>query len=232
MRHARRCIARLTALFVVITPMGCATSPIAGEAIRAESPPRPSSADASVELNLARLASVSAAFPAGLEPEPPPGPSELSFTSAKLVGDVVSFGKPLTVAPQECRPLLKPVEARAGAQRMGIGAGGPQPPVLTVSAVDPISVPVRVPQSGCDRMTFQVEGAVPDGVAERLAAPDIEGATTSGLKVIYKDSVHYRYIAILHAQAYVEVTARMKPDFQPAPQLPDLLVDAVTAILG
>jgi hypothetical protein len=81
-------------------------------------------------------------------------------------------------------------------------------------------------------MSFHVDGAVPDGTAERLAAPNIDGAVTNGLKVIFGDGVDYFYIAILDGRTYVEVMARVAPDFQAEPLLPDLLTKAVAAISG
>ena len=151
---------------------------------------------------------------------------------AHLVGDTVSYGKPFTVDPPECRPLFKPVEVQGGAEKMGIGAGGPQAPALVVSAVNPVAVPFPFPSRGCDRMTFHVESAVPDGTAERLAAPNIDGAMTNGLKIIHNEGVEYFYTAILDGRTYVLVMARMAPDFQAEPLLPDLLTKAVTAIRG
>lgn len=181
-------------------------------------------------VDLSRLAEVSDDFPPGFTPQPPSGPKKVTAQDAQLISETVSYGKPLTVTPPECRPLFKPVEARTGAEKMGVGAGGPQPPSLVVSAVDPVAVPVALPTQGCDRMTFVVAGAVPDGTAERLAAPHIDGATTNGLKVFYDGGVEYFYTAILDGRTYVEVWARVGPDFQAEPVLPDLLTKAVAAI--
>lgn len=183
-------------------------------------------------IDLARLAELNDDFPPGLKPEPTSGPSKVRAEYAHQVGDKVSYGKPFSVDPPECRALFNPVDAREGADRMGIGAGGPQPPALVVSAVNPVAVPVPLPSTGCDRMTFEVEGAIPDGTAERLTAPDIDGAVTDGLKIIYDGGVEYFYTAVLDGRTYVEVMARMAPDFQAEPTLPDLLSKAVSAIRG
>lgn len=183
-------------------------------------------------IDLARLADLKGDFPPGLTPKMS-RPSKVDAKWAHLVGDTVSFGDPFTVDPPECRALLKPVEAGADADRAGIGAGGPQPPALTVGVTTPVSVPVPLPTRNCDRMTFEVEGAIADGAIERLTAPTIDRATTYGLKVTYDDvAFEYFYIAILDDRTYVVVRARMAPDFQPEPLLPDLLTKAVTAIRG
>ncbi|WP_157897652.1 DUF5642 family protein [Mycolicibacterium rutilum] len=181
--------------------------------------------------NLAGLGTLSGDFPPGLTPsEPWSGPKEVDPRWAHLVGDTVNYGDEFTVDPAQCRPLLKPVEAQAGAIRAGIGAGGPQPPLLSVSAVDPIAVPVPVPDSGCNRVKFTVGDAVPDGTAVRLDAPVFDGATTYGLRIDHGGVVEYFYTAILDGRTYVQVTARMAPDFQAEPLLPDLLTKAVAAI--
>lgn len=204
---------------------GCSPSQTGPE----NAPVQPSAAH-SDEIDLARLSQLADDFPPGLKPEPLPGPSKVGAQYEDQVGDTVSYGKPLSVEPPECRALLKPVTARPGAETMGIGAGGPQPPALVVGADAPVEVPTPLPSKGCDRMTFVAEGALPDGSVERLPAPDIEDAIAYGLKVIYDTGVEYFYIAILDGSTYVVVRARMTPDFQPEPLLPDLLKKAVTAI--
>lgn len=197
----------------------------------AEAPPDTQTTHATARsVNLAGLADLKDDFPSGFTPEMS-GQSKVDAKWAHLVGDTVSFGEPFTVDPPECRALLKPVEAGADADKAGIGAGGPQPPALTVGVTTPVSVPVPLPARNCDRMTFEVEGAVADGTVERLPAPTIDSAATYGLKVTHDDvAFEYFYIAILDDRTYVVVRARMAPDFQPEPLLPDLLTKAVTAI--
>ncbi|MCG7608219.1 MULTISPECIES: DUF5642 family protein [Mycobacterium] len=203
---------------------GCSTS----ETLTSGSPA--ASPDASPPpVDLARLADLKDDFPPGLTPEPA-APTKVGSKWAYLVGDIVSSGKPFNVDPPACRSLLQPVTADGDADKAGIGAGGPQPPLLGVGVTTPVSVPVPLPPTDCDRMTFEVEGAVPDGTVERLSAPTVDRATTYGLKVIYDAGVEYHYVAILDGRTYVEVVARMAPDFQPDPLLPDLLTKAVTAI--
>lgn len=205
-----------TALLLIAALSSCSTP-------AAESP--------SATPNLAALGSIRDGFPPGLTPpEPWSGPDEVEPRWAHRVGDTVNYGDEFTVDPAQCRPLLKPVEAQAGAARAGIGAGGPQQPVLTVSAVDPVAVPVPIPGSGCDRVNFTVEGAIPDGTAVRVAGPVIDNATTYGLQIDRVDAVEYFYTAILNGRTYVRVTARVAPDFPGQPLLPDLLTEAVAAI--
>lgn len=219
----RRFVSLVTVLGAIVASSSCSTS-------GRDSATTVPSTSPSATLNLSRLAELSDDFQPGFTPEPSSGPKAVTPQDAHLISDTVSYGKPLTVDPPECRPLFKPVEAQAGAEKAGIGAGGPQPPALVVSAVNPVAVPVALPIRGCDRMTFVVAGAVPDGTAERLTAPHIDGATTNGVKVFYDGGVEYFYTAILDGRTYVEVWGRVGPDFQAEPVLPDLLTKAVAAI--
>lgn len=198
----------------------------------AEAPPDAQTTHApSSSVNLAGLADLKDNFPPGFTPEMS-GPSKVGSKWAYLVGDMVSSGKPFSVDPPSCRALLDPVDAGGDADKAGIGAGGPQPPLLGVGVTTPVSVPAPIPSTDCDRMTFEVEGAIPDGTVERLPAPTIDLATTYGLKVIYFGGVEYHYVAVLDGRTYVEVVARMAPEFQPEPLLPDLLTKAVAAVRG
>jgi hypothetical protein len=101
-------------------------------------------------------------------------------------------------------------------------------------------VPAAIPGSGCDRFTFVVKTAIPDGMVERLAAPSIDGASTYALKAIVTvdnnpvegQFVEYFYTAILDGRTFVNLWARVPSDFTPEPALPDLLTKAVTALRG
>jgi hypothetical protein len=137
---------------------------------------------------------------------------------------------------------LKPVEGRVGADSASItSATGAQDPFIAVSVDDPVSVQAPIPPSGCDRFTFAVQSAVPDGTAERLAAPELDGAETYALRVDFTVTnpsatdvplVEYFYTAILDGRTYVNLWARVPPDFAPEPALPNLLTRAVSAISG
>jgi hypothetical protein len=196
-------------------------------------PPAPS-AVALPGVDLSRLNELRDDFPPGFTPAPPSRPGTESDEYAYLVGDTVSYGRPFTVNPPQCRPLLKPVDGLPGADEMGAGAEGPEKQVITVSVNNPVTVPAGLPSTGCDRMSFHVEDDAvrTGGTAERLAAPNIDGAATSAIKITVDGApyVEYFYVAILDGRAYTEVRARVNPDFQREPLFSDLLSEAVAAI--
>ena len=124
---------------VVVASTGCSPS-------TSEQPPSPASsspppAAAARRVDLARLGSIADAFPPGHPANPLFGPGKVDELTGSAVGDLVSYGKALTVDPDSCRALLKPVEAKAGADSASItSATGPQDPFIAVSADDPVSV--------------------------------------------------------------------------------------------
>ncbi|MDT5195588.1 MAG: hypothetical protein QOF88_7263 [Mycobacterium sp.] len=194
-----------------------------------------SSVEESAGYDLSRLAEVKDDFPPDFTPSP--------FEVAKLdpayvdqVGAVVSYGKPFTVDPQQCRALLKPVDGRIGADTNGSRVDGPNKQSIAVNADAPVTVPAEIPATNCDRMTFDVKNDAvrTRGTAERITAPIIDGAVTEALQIQidgYPD-VEYYYAAIVDNRLYVNVAARLNPSFDAQPLLPDLLVKAVAAVRG
>jgi hypothetical protein len=148
----------------------------------------------------------------------------------------VSGSKPYTADPPQCSLLLKPVDGVAGSDSIGIRADEVEKRSISVGAYVPVDVPAEIPATGCDRMTYKVpdDNYPTTGTVERIVAPTIDGATTFGLKIAVDGfpDPEYFYAAILDNRVYVNVNARLAPDFQAQPLLPDLLVKAVAAIRG
>jgi len=176
-----------------------------------------------------------------LEDDMPPGfipyPSEVEKLPAAYVpgvGAVVSQGKPFTADSGQCQVLLKPVDGQVGAETIGIRADGQKGRMITVGADMPVAVPAEIPSTGCDRIAYTVPGDrhTSTGTAERIAAPTIDGATTFALTIMMDGFAdpEYFYAAILDDRIFVDVHARLAPDFAAQPLLPDLLVKAVAAI--
>ncbi len=223
---------------VGIALAGCSTSTTKGEPITA---PHPPTAAAVRTVDLLRLAEIKDDFPPGYVGSPLFGPRKLDGWASGTVGDLVSYGESLIVNPDPCRALLKPVEANTGVDTASVStATGPQDPFIAVSVYDPVSVPIAIPDWGCDRFTFVVETASPDGRAERLTAPRFDDAVTSALKVVFTVDnstievplVEYFYTAILDGRTFVNLWARVPSDSAAEPALPDLLTNAVNAIRG
>jgi hypothetical protein len=209
--------AALLALSVTVALAGC-------------SPAQSTSASPSGHADLARLAALEHDFPPGFSVHA----GDVQQAQSQVVdqvGTTVSYGKSFRVDPPQCRALLKPVDGTVGANFLGLRGDGPDEQTIYVGADDQVTVPARIPATGCDRMTFDVDSALPDGTASRIAAPKIAGVTTVAFKVQYTPPEYY-YIAILDDHVYVHVDARVAPSFHAQPFLPDLLVKAVAAIRG
>jgi hypothetical protein len=140
------------------------------------------------------------------------------------------------VDPSKCRPLLKPVDGQVGSDSMHIrGVEGDQT-TISLGAVNPVTVPAAIPSAGCERFAYTVDQAEHPmkGNVNQLEAPEIDGATTVALRYDVEGfpEVEYSYAAILDGRVYVDVQARLAPDFQAEPVLSALLVKAVAAVRG
>ena len=224
-------VGRLAALVMAcctaVALAGCSTSTPPGTArTSAEDPPPPG-------VNLARLADIADDFPADYLVNAGTVHQEQA-EYIDLVGTTISSGMPLSVDPPQCRALLEPVRGTVGADYIRVRGDGPGPDeqTIVVSANDRVSVPAEIPATGCERMTFQVEGAIPDGAAERLPGPEITGATTFATRIDYGPGASpvYYYMAILDGGVYVQVDARVDTGLDARNVLPDLLVEAVAAV--
>ena len=229
-RRVRRLLVWALAILSVVALASCSDSQSESSPTAASETSTPRSELATAEapthaapvapagIDIARLAEVGESFPPDFAPGPPDVPSKQAPEYAHLVGDTVSWGRPFTVDPPQCRPLLAPVAGRAGADKMGVGAEGPGKQLLNVSVSDPVTVPAVLPSTGCDRMSFHVEddAVLTYGTVERLPAPNIDGATTSAIKVTTEgwEYVEYYYIAILDGGVFTQAMARVYPDFR------------------
>ncbi|MGV0716260.1 DUF5642 family protein [Mycolicibacterium sp. XJ662] len=187
------------------------------------------------DIDLSRLNEIRGDFPPGFEPEGLSVPERQTAQQAALVGDTMGYGRPFTVEPPHCRALLEPVRGQVGANKIGVGAEGPDRQVITVSVTDPVTVPAGLPSTGCERVAFEVESGVHTvGTATPLTAPGIDGAATSAIKVATDgfQYTEYFYVAILDSRVFAQVRARVNPEFPTEPVLPDLLVKAVAAVRG
>ena len=224
----RRAAALTAVLCAFMSVMGCSST-------TTESEPGPStSAESVAEYDVSRMSELRAAFPLGFVPGPPSEPIEVGDRLVDTVGAVVSYGKPFSVAPSQCRPLLKPVDGQLGAESMHVRGDGPDKTSMSVGATAPITVAAQIPTTGCDRMTYDVDQTDHplSGTVERLVAPPIDGATTIALRFDVEGfpDVEYSYAAILDGQAYVDVRARLAPDYAAESVLSAFLVKAVAAV--
>ena len=187
-------------------------------------------------FDVSPIAKLRESMPPGFIPAPPSGVIELSPELASDVGSVVSYGKPFSVEPAGCRPLLQQVTAGEGALSQRVRGDEAKKRAISIGATTPVYVLDSLPVSGCDRMNYDVDQPEHPlrGIAERLQAPVIEGAVTVALRnVVDGDpNVEYRYSAIVDGDLYVDVDARLAPDFPAEVVLADLLEQAVMAVRG
>jgi hypothetical protein len=197
-------------------------------------PSSPSYAPAPGDVDIRRLAGLSSAFPTDFPVEGTPMPDKVKARFAYLVGTTIGYGRPVSVDPSQCRDLFAPVTAKASADEMGVGAEGPSKQVINISVYTPVSVRAVLPSTGCERMTYRVEDDAmrTQGTADRLPAPRIDGAFTTAMRINVDDweFVEYYFVAILDDRVFVQVVARVHPDFPAQPMLSDMLVKSVAAI--
>jgi hypothetical protein len=182
--------------------------------------------------DISRIAEVEDDFPPGFTPRWFPL-HVLNEEQATSVGEVV-YGEPSTVDPPQCASVLKPVHATAGTESVGFRADGPQGQMSVGADRFPVSVRVDIPSVCCDRTSYTVEKLRQSGTVERIGAPDIDGATTTALKIQIDgaDKVDYYHIAFLGDRVSVDLRARVDPNFQAEPFLSDLFGKAVAAVRG
>ncbi|MDQ2636626.1 MAG: DUF5642 family protein [Actinomycetota bacterium] len=231
MRWHRGTVALLVCAGAVV--VGCAPPPEPSEPSVQTS--ASSAQQPAAEIDLSRLNEIRGDFPPGFEPEGLSVPKRQTAQQAALVGNTVAYGRPFTVEPPHCRAMLEPVRGQVGANKIGVGAEGPDRQVITVSVTDPVTVPAGLPSTGCERVAFHVRSDVRTvGTATPLTAPGIDGAATSAIKVAIDgiDYVEYFYIAILDGRVFAQVRARVNPEFPAEPLLSGLLTKAVAAVRG
>lgn len=232
-----RVAAQVTCVAVVLA--GCGTSTEAHEQTTpalSVSSNMPSPGPAPADLDIARLAELAVDFPPDFPVAGTPAPATVEARWAHLVGIVVGSGKQVVVDPPQCGALFHPVTVQGGADRIGVGAEGPDGQLLSVGAYTPVSVPEAIPSGGCERMSFNVDddAVLTQGSADRLAAPSIDGAATTAMRVNvdFWEFVEYYYVAILGGRTFVQVVARVHPEFAAEPLVSNLLVEGVAAIRG
>ncbi|WP_458319223.1 DUF5642 family protein [Mycolicibacterium brisbanense] len=222
-RIAAFVVASCTAVVAVV---GCSSS--SQQAARTSTAETPN-------YDISRLESLKDKFPPGYTAQWFPV-SRLDGRQAESVGDVVGYGDPVTVDPQACAVVLKPIHAGAGTESAAFRSDGPSGQQLSVAAQQTTD-PARadVPSAGCERMSFTAEDPRGSGTAERLATPVIDGVVTAAIKSRVDGGpgvVDYTYYALVGDRIIVTVHERTDENSRPQQELSDLLTNAVAAIKG
>jgi hypothetical protein len=189
-------------------------------------------AAAPAAYDIARVDNVKDDFPSGFAPQAEPSKT-LAQHDIDSSGITAFTGA--QIDPPQCRSMVIPpnVEPSVGAQAAGVRGEGDQGNIYVVALRLPQPVPAGQPPAGCDRVTLSGSPQAA-GTAERVPAPQIDGVTTTGVKlsVDASEDPDYVYTAALDDQTSVVVMGSMDTQLNPQQVLSDLLVKATAAVRG
>lgn len=152
-------------------------------------------------------------------------------------GDVERAGMDVltraTLNPAHCLPMIVPTYANPtiGAEAAGVTASGELGGVQVTALRTPRAFSADATPAGCDRVVIS---GTPSGIAERVPAPAIVGAATTGVRLIEdgQQAAHYIFTAAVDDQNVVVVRSSLDEQLHPQQFLSNLLVQATTAVRG
>jgi hypothetical protein len=226
-RSARQIASLLVAVGVGGTVAGCGH---AAEQKPTASPPAASSNAPAYDIS--RVDNVKNDFPPGFTVEAHPSKALGQHDIDSSDTDPFSGAK---VDPPQCRPAIIPRNANlsVGTQAAGVSGHGDRGEIDVAALRLPQPVAAGQPPAGCDRVTISGSPEV-SGTAERVPAPNIDGVTTTGVKVSAtgEEDAEYLFTAALNDQTTVIVTGSTDAELNPQQLMSDLLVKAVSAVRG
>lgn len=235
-RTTRQVGCALAAVGMGIALAACAQPGADKPAASSSAQPQPSasaSAAASAGYDIARVNNVKNDFPPGFNPDVHPA-TTLNQQDINHSGFVALTRA--KVDPAQCRSLIIPpyAEPTVGTQAAGTQGRGDQGEIYVVALRPPRPVPASPPPAGCD--TVSLSGApAATGTAERIPGPNIDGVTTTGVRLNPadgEDDPNYIFTAALNDQTSVVVIGSTTDDLNPQQLLSDLLVKATAAVRG
>lgn len=198
-------------------------------------PPAPSSAQPAPppKYDISRVDNLKDSFPSGFKTDPHP---------AKTLDqqDIDSSGiMPFTQAqfdPPQCRALVIPpyVDPAVGTQAAGIRGQADQGEIYIVAMRLTKPTPAGPAPAGCEQVSM-TGAAQATGTAESIPAPNIEGATTTGVKLSPADTDEdpdYEFTVALDDQTSIVVMGSTAEQLNPQQVMSDLLVKAASAVRG
>ncbi len=236
-RATRQIASTLTALgLVTLTVAGCGGSepakPSGSSATQAPSSGGAQSAPAS-KYDISKVDNVKDALPAGFKPDPRPAitlnqgdidnPKIIPFTKAKF-------------DPPQCRALVIPpyIDPAVGTRAAGLSAEGDQGEIFVVAMNLPKPIPATPLPDGCDHVGLSGSPEA-TGTAESIPGPQIDGVTTTGVKITPSDDnapSEYIFTAEIGDQTSIAVMGGTADELNPQQVLSDLLVKATAAVRG
>ncbi|UVO11350.1 DUF5642 family protein [Mycobacterium sp. SVM_VP21] len=242
MDRGRRLAARyglvlLTALGAGVTLAGCGTSTEvapAGPAV-AQSPisQAPAAGANPVAYDISRVDAVSNDFPQGFTAQAHPAKT---LGQADIDGSAVAAFTDAQVDPPQCRSVVIPpyVDPTVGTEAAGVIGQGDQGNMYVVALRSPNPIAVAADPAGCEQISLAGSPEA-TGTVQRIAAPAIDGVTTTGVKLSVADPAEdpdYLYTAALDERTSVVVMGSADQQLDPQRLMSDLLVKAVSAVRG
>jgi hypothetical protein len=237
-RRTSRLIARALATFAAgVTLAACGHAEQSKPAGSSSAQPQPASpgtasATSAAANNISRVDNIKGDFPSGFTVEAHPAKT-LSQHDIDSSG-ITAFTKAKADPPQ-CRSLIIPpyTEPSVGTRAAGVQGQGDQGKIYVVALGLPKPVPARAPAAGCSRVSLSGSPQA-TGTAESVPAPQINGVTTTGVKLSPSDGEDPDYIftAALNDQTSVVVMGSTDSALNPQQLLSDLLVKATSAVRG
>jgi hypothetical protein len=203
-------------------------------ATQPQSPPSGSTSTAApAAYDISRVDNVRNDFPPGFEVEAHPAKAlDQQDIDNSGVNDLAEAAKD----PPQCRGMVIPPYANpsVGTEAAGVKGEGDQGSIHVVAFRSPQPIPVSEPPADCDRVALS---GSPDatGTAERIPAPNIDGVTTTGAKLLSTDEQEdpeYIFTAALGDRTSVVVRGGADKELNPQQLMSDLLVKATAAVRG
>lgn len=227
----------LAALGVGATLAGCGAStevapagPVAAQSSAAQAPAAVANP---VTYDISRVGAVANDFPQGFTAQ---AHSAKTLGQADIDGSAVAAFTDAQVDPPQCRSVVIPpyVDPTVGTEAAGVIGQGDQGNMYVVALRSPNPIAVTPEPAGCEQISLAGSPEA-TGTVQRLAAPAIDGVTTTGVKLSVADPAEdpdYLYTAALDDRTSVVVMGSADTQLDPQALMSDLLVKAVAAIRG
>ncbi len=229
---ARHGLLLLAALGVGATLAGCGTGTEGAPAGSVVSPP-PAAEPSPAPYDISRVDAVKDDFPAGFTAQAHPAKT---LGEQDIAGSAVAAFTDAQVEPPQCRSVVIPpyVDPKAGTEAAGVIGQGDQGNVYVVALRSPNPIAAGHGPAGCDRISLSGSPEA-TGTVERIPAPAIAGATTTGVRLSVADPQEdpdYLYTAALDDRTSIVVMGSADAQLDPQRLMSDLLVKAVAAVRG
>lgn len=229
---ARHGLVLLAALGVGATLAGCGASTEvapAGSVVSQQPAAEPSPAP----YDISRVDAIKDDFPAGFTVQAHPAKT---LGEQDIGGSAVAAFTDATVEPPQCRSVVIPpyVDPKAGTEAAGVIGQGDQGNMYVVALRSPNPIAAGDDPAGCNRISLSGSPEA-TGTVERIPAPAIAGATTTGVKLSVADPEEdpdYLYTAALDDRTSIVVMGSAGDQLDPQRLMSDLLVKAVDAVRG